>query len=304
MRMQTKQESLFHVPHSSTKGYRQPHRPSENTTISAVLRQPKIPNPHSLTGEVGQGSFKGGCRLVLCLLPKIQSAPEQAARKGPRAEPKGSLTMMRCTLPSSQSARTSCVYSGLSQSLARQHRRADPRSSTLAHLRLRRFRRVVDGGCWFGCRGVRCGVIRTVIHCCRVRRPVTRTRPGTSGCVPRCRDAFHARSVEAMFAEKEKNLSRLLGIDVEQHKGATNHNTVYAAPRETNSTGYEGRSPSSKLGKPRTKKREPRLTKLFLYRQFLRSIYICTYARPFHEPRARRNMSETATLETQRDSGG
>jgi len=45
------------------------------------------------------------------------------------------LTMMRWTLPSSQSARTSCVYSGFSQSLARQQSRADPRSRTLAHLR-------------------------------------------------------------------------------------------------------------------------------------------------------------------------
>lgn len=44
------------------------------------------------------------------------------------------LTMIKCTFPSSQRARTSCVYSGFSQSLARQHRRADPRSSTFAHL--------------------------------------------------------------------------------------------------------------------------------------------------------------------------
>lgn len=76
-----------------------------------------------------------------------------------------SLTMMRCTLPSSQSARTSCVYSGFSQSLARQHRRADPRSSALAHLRFH----VVDVGCW-GVR-FRCGVflLRHV-----VRRRLTR----------------------------------------------------------------------------------------------------------------------------------
>jgi hypothetical protein len=43
-------------------------------------------------------------------------------------------TMMMCTPPSSHRARTRRVYSGFSQSLARQHRRAVPRSSALTHL--------------------------------------------------------------------------------------------------------------------------------------------------------------------------
>lgn len=111
---------------------------------------------------------RGGCtqRSRSCARDKKLEALRLKSSKAPCTRPNGEcpLTMMRCTLPSSQSARTSCVYSGFSQSLARQHRRADPRSSTLAHLRLKRCR------CWLF-EGSECGALRaTMLPRCEDRQ--------------------------------------------------------------------------------------------------------------------------------------